>query len=177
MNKIMIALAASALLTTGALAHTPAPAPVEPAPTYNSTGFDWDGFYMGLGVTGLTFPSVGQNGGMIDVIAGVNMTSGDFLFGAEAWVGGYSLGPALSGVVGGAEARVGYLVSPEALVYLSGGGYAFDMGSTFGTLGGGVEFAVSDNVSVDLEYKYWGWSNVPGVAVGHTVGASLNWGF
>ncbi len=172
MNKLLLGIAASALLTTGALAHTPAPAPVEPAPTYNSAGFDWDGFYTGIGLTGLAI-STGTNAGMADIIAGVNVTSGDVLFGVEAWVGGWSSSLPSSGWGGGVEGRVGYLIAPEALIYLSGGGYATSTGGSAGTVGLGAEFAATDALSVDLEYKYWMASG----ATGNSIGASLNWGY
>ncbi len=39
----------------------------------------------------------------------------------------------------------------------------------------GTEFAISDDVSIDLEYKYLGWSNTGNT--GHSFGASANWHF
>jgi outer membrane immunogenic protein len=177
MNKLLLGIAASAMLTTGALAHTPAPAPAAPAPapTYNSAGFDWDGFYMGLGLTGIAFNPGGSTMGAIDIIAGVNVTTGNVLFGGEGWVGGYADSLGFTGVEAGIAGRLGYLVAPEVLIYLSAGGQFFDAGAQYGTVGGGVEFAVSDNVSIDVEYKYWGWSN--NGFTGNSIGASANWGF
>jgi len=176
MHKLLLGIAASALLASGAIAHeaVPVPAPVEP--TYSSAGFDWDGFYMGLGITGLAL-NAGVNAGMADVIGGVNITSGDVLFGLEGWIGGFTTSVPSSGYDLGVEA--GYLVAPEAVIYLSGGGVLFATSgggtATYGTLGAGVEFALSDNVSLDLEYKYWVRS--VGKVTGNSLGASLNWGF
>ena len=174
MRKILITMAASALMATGALAADPV-ITVEPA-YVPSAGFDWDGFYMGVGVTGSSLSNgiVTDTTGYLDLIAGFNVTFGDALFGAEGWIGGYSDGT-FSGYGGGAAARVGYLMTPDALVYISGGGYFYDAGGQYGTIGAGVEFAMTDNVSLDIEYKYWGWSNT--TFTGHSLGASALWHF
>ena len=170
MKKLLLSVAATALFATGALA---ADLNATPA-SYDSATFDWDGFYIGLGVSGTSWVPASPSYGYIDVIAGFNATSGDMLFGAEAWISGYSDGTA-SGYSGGAEARIGYLVSPEALVYLSIGGTAFDAGAQYGQIGGGVEFAVTNDVTLDLEYKYAAWTNT--AFNSHTVSASANWHF
>jgi len=128
---------------------------------------------MGLGLTGLAL-NTGTNVGFADVIAGVNVTSGDILFGLEGWIGAWSSNAPATGYGGGAEARIGYLATPDALLYLSGGGYVTQSGSQIGTLGGGVEFAVSDNVSVDFEYKHWLTSIGTN---GNSLGASALWHF
>ncbi|HHG89453.1 MAG TPA: porin family protein [Devosia sp.] len=171
MRKLLLGVAASALLATGALAADPVDTV---QPTFSSAGFDWDGFYVGLGVTGGQWSNT-ESFGLVDIIAGVNVTAGDVLFGGEAWIGGYGTSFGFTGVEGGLEGRLGYLVSPEALIYLSGGGQFFDAGGQYGTVGAGVEFAVTDNVSLDLEYKYWGVSNNGFTA--HSIGASANFHF
>ncbi len=172
MRKLLLGVAATALLSSGALA---ADLNVVVPETFDTATFDWDGFYVGLGGTGAVFNPGGSSVGMIDIIAGVNVTSGNILFGGEAWVGGYLTSAAVTGVEGGLEGRLGYLVSPEALIYLSGGGQFFDAGGQYGTIGAGVEFAITDNVSLDLEYKYWGWSNTG--FTGNSIGASANFHF
>ncbi len=171
MRKLLLGVAAAALLSSGALA---ADLNVVVPETYATTAFDWDGFYMGLGVTGGQWSNT-EGFGLFDVIAGVNVTAGDVLFGAEAWVGGYATSFGFTGLEGGVAGRLGYLVTPDALMYLSGGGQFFDAGGQYGTIGAGVEFAVTDNVSLDLEYKYWGVSNTGFTA--HSIGASANWHF
>jgi len=175
MKKLYLGIAISALLTSSALAHPPvmepAPAPVMASPTYNSAAFDWDGFYMGVGITGLALNG-GTNVGFADLIAGINITSGNLLFGLEGWIGGWATNLPTSGWGGGAQARVGYLVSPEALIYLSTGGYALATGGQLATFGAGAEFALTEDLSLDLEYKYW-WSNP---SKGSSIGASMNWG-
>ncbi len=173
MRKLLLAISATALMATGAIAADPV-ITVEPAYVAPSSGFDWDGFYMGVGITGLGL-NTGTNVGFADVIAGFNVTSGNMLFGAEAWVGGWSSSAPATGWGFGAEARAGYLMTPEALVYVSGGAYGLASGGSLATVGAGVEFAINDYVSIDFEYKYW---MAPGAATyGNSIGASALWHF
>ncbi|MCF6303337.1 MAG: hypothetical protein L3J13_09085 [Devosiaceae bacterium] len=172
MKKLLLGVAATALLTTGAIAADPVMAPET---VYNSTTFDWDGFYLGLGISGTSWVPASPSYGYVDLIAGFNVTSGNMLFGGEGWISGYSDGAADSGYSGGIEGRIGYLMTPESLFYLSAGGMAFSGGAQYGQLGAGVEFAVTDNVSIDLQYKYDVWSST--IFNGHTVGISANWHF
>jgi len=177
MKKLYLAVFASALLTGSALAHTPPPPPapvVMPAPTYNTSVFDWDGFYMGVGISGIAY-SDGFNVFQADVIAGLNITSGGLLFGLEGWIGGFKSTFPSSGFQGGASARVGYLVSPQAVVYVAGGANANSLGFQYATVGAGAEFALTSNLSLDFEYKYWMSLNSP--VTGNGFGASLNWAF
>lgn len=177
MRKLLLAISATALIatgamTTGAMAADPVMT-IEPAYVAPSASFDWDGFYMGVGITGLAL-NTGTNVGFADLIAGFNVTYGDVLFGAEAWVGGWGTNVPTSGWGYGAAARVGYLMTPEALLYVSGGGYGLATGGSLGTVGAGVEFALNDYVSIDLEYKYWMTSIA---TTGHSIGASALWHF
>lgn len=139
-----------------------------------SASFDWDGFYAGVGVSG-AFYNTNRRLAEVDGIVGVNYMAGaDWLIGAEVF-GGFSRNDinVTSGVIG-AEARVGYLVAPEALMYLSGGGVHYFNGSTsLATVGGGVEFAVSSDISIDLEYKF----QFNNALNGHQIGASVLWHF
>ncbi len=179
MHKLLLGIAASSLMVSGALAHSPTPAPVAPAPapTYNSAAFDWDGFYMGVGIAGISAPSTGVTAAQADLIAGINVTSGNVLFGAEVWVGGATNSVPSSSAELGAAARVGYLVSPEALIYAAGGvQYYINGGGTYATAGGGVEFTVAKDLSLDLEYKYGSRINLIPLVI-HSFGASVNWGF
>ncbi|VAW20948.1 hypothetical protein MNBD_ALPHA12-1645 [hydrothermal vent metagenome] len=180
MHKLFFGIAASTLMVTGALAHSPVapPAPAAPAPVYNSASFDWNGFYMGLGITGLAL-STGVTNGIGDIIAGVNATSGDVLFGLEGWIGGWTNTTPASGYDAGVDVRLGYLAAPEAVIYLSAGGAILvpsgGVGTTYGTVGAGAEFALTNDVSLDVEYKYWMQSG--GASTGNSFGASFNWGF
>ena len=176
MRKLLLAISATALMATGAMAADPVMT-IEPAYMEPSNGFDWDGFYMGVGVTGSSLTNIlTETTVYLDVIAGANMTYGDVLFGLEGWIGSnYESTTSTSGWGGGLAARIGYLVDPSVLIYASGGGYFYDGGAQYGTVGAGIEFAVTDNVSIDVEYKYWGWSN--NGWTGHSIGASALWHF
>lgn len=175
LKKSVLAASAIALMTGVAYAADPVMYP-EPAPVVANGSFDWDGFYAGLGITGASFSNGGpsETVGFLDLIVGGNITYDNFLFGAEAWFGGYR-DSVDTGTGIGAEARAGYLVSDEVLVYTGVGMYRFDGGGQYTTVGLGTEFAVSDDVTIDLEYKYWGWSNTSFTA--HSFGASALWHF
>lgn len=144
--------------------------------SYSSGNFDWDGFYAGLGVTGSSLTNgVTDTAGYLDFVVGGNVTSGNFLFGAEGWVGLYGISGGNSGVGGGVEGRIGFLLSEEVLLYTGIGGYFQGNGGNYGTLGLGAEFAVTDYVSVDAEYKYWAWSD--NGFTGHSLGLSALYHF
>jgi len=174
MHKLLLGIAASTLFVTGAMAADLNPAP---APTYNSAAFDWNGFYAGLGVSGVIFPSA--NLGLADIIAGVNVTSGKMLFGLKGRVGLWSDTIPQSGYAAGVDVRLGYLVTPDVVFYLSGGGvYLYHTGglvTTYGTLGAGAEFAVANNVSFDVEYRHW--IRTGGALTGNGLSASVLWHF
>lgn len=161
---------ATALSTT--MAHA-ADLP-DAAMAYASPTFDWDGFYAGVGLAGSAY-NTGVTIGQVEGVAGVNFTSGQLLFGAEIYAGwAVNNGGAGSGLVGG-EVRAGYLVDPAVLLYISGGGQFFTNGAVgLGTVGAGVEFAVTDDVTLDFEYKFL-WNNA--ALNGHQIGASVLWHF
>jgi outer membrane immunogenic protein len=116
-----------------------------------TAGFSWDGFYAGAQAGG-QFYDTDNTYALVGVHAGVNFMVAD---------------PILVGVEGTAEyifddadgfgeffvnARVGAVVTDSVMVYaLAGTGVEInEAGTTFGTyqLGGGVELAVTDSVSV-----------------------------
>lgn len=164
------ALAVATALSTGAYAADMPDAAMQ----YASPAFAWDGFYAGLGVAGDAFNG-GVNAGQIEAEIGVNYTVDQFLFGVEAFGGWAFMNNSTNSALLGAEARIGYLVAPEALLYLSGGAVHYFNGSTsYATIGGGAEFAVSSDVSIDLEYKYLYNS---AAVYAHEIGASALWHF
>jgi outer membrane immunogenic protein len=130
---------------------------------------DWDGAYAGVGGFAYVGPTNGF-GGVGNV--GVNQTfGGNFLFGVEGYAGlGTDSGTGLFWLVG-AEGRLGVLASDAVLVYGAGGVEWDAPGGGFVTLGGGVEFAVADNMTLDVEYKHF-----VGAAT-NQIGVSLNFGF
>ncbi|MCP8882318.1 porin family protein [Devosia sp. XJ19-1] len=119
-------------------------------------GFDWSGFYAGV-------HGGAQNGSISDVQyglgaqAGVNAQFDFYLLGAEVAVTGL----AANGTVGETSygqilGRAGLVVSDNVLVY-GAGGYGIDLGTPAeqdALLGGGVELAVTDNVSVRAQYLH-----------------------
>ena len=137
----------------------------------------WDGAYAGLGGIVYSSTTIAETGAGIAGILGVNKTVNDkFLLGGEVYAGGTvsSLGGPAYYVLG-AEGRGGYLVSDNTLLYGAAGVELEGGGNAFGTRGGGVEFAATEQLSIDIEYKYFiGLNNSWG---GHQVGASLNWHF
>lgn len=172
-KKLLLSVASVAILTTGALAADPI-ITVEPAYIEPIAGFDWDGFYMGVGISGSTYTPA-LTAVSADIIAGFNVTSGSMLFGAEGWFGAHSDSSPATNWGGGLEARVGALITPDALLYVSGGGQFYDAGGQYGFIGAGAEFAVTDSLTFDLEYKYLGWSNT--LYTGHSLGLSALWHF
>lgn len=154
-------IAISALATTmtagtafaADLITVPTSTPVE-MPVYEEPGFDWSGFYAGV-------YGVGQNGSASDiqyglgVQAGVNAQFDFYLLGAEVAVHG------LTGDVGDTSygqilGRAGLVVTDDVLVYAAGG-YGIDLGAPEEDdvlFGGGVEFAVTENVSLEAQYLH-----------------------
>ncbi|WP_338723568.1 outer membrane beta-barrel protein [Devosia sp. XK-2] len=125
-------------------------------PIANDAGFDWNGFYAGI-------HGAAQNGSVSDtqyglgVQAGVNAQFDFYLLGAEVAVTGL----ADNGTVGETSygqilGRAGLVVSDNVAVYAAGG-YGIDLGvpnEEDALLGGGVELAVTDNVSVRAQYLH-----------------------
>ncbi len=126
-------------------------------PLHEEAGFDWSGFYAGV-FAGL------QNGGLsgtqptIGVQAGVNAQFDFLLIGAEVSVRGLAtdsvdVGSAASGQILG---RAGLIVDDNALVYAASG-YGLDLGAPEDAeflVGGGVELAITDTVTIEAEYLH-----------------------
>jgi opacity protein-like surface antigen len=163
-----------ALGATGAIAADAPDLIIDDEPIAVSS--DWDGIYIGVGGhwemdINNPFQYVGGVG-----IVGANVTMDSFLLGAEAYVGGQTLVGAFAPFwIAGGEVRAGFLASEQFLLYAALGGEIIQGGATFWTAGGGLEFMVADNMSVDLEGDY-----VQGISSGYQAvrfGASLNWHF
>lgn len=155
-QKIALAVIATALMYGSAFAadlitvptSTPAAMPVYE----EAAGFDWNGFYAGV-YGGIQSSPVGgmQYGG--GVMAGVNAQFDFYLLGAEVAVQGITGGNTNTSY-GQLLARAGLVVSDNVVVYAAGG-YGIDLGvpeEDDALLGGGVELAVTDNVSVRAQY-------------------------
>ena len=125
-------------------------------PIVEDVGFDWSGFYAGV-------HGAAQNGSTSDtqyglgVQAGVNAQFDFYLLGAEVAVTGLaSNGTVGETTYGQILGRAGLAVTDNVLVYAAGG-YGIDLGvpdEEDVLLGGGVELAVTDAVSVRAQYLH-----------------------
>ena len=129
--------------------------PAQPvAPVVDTSIFSFDGFYAGV-TGGGAWVSGGCSAGSIGVVAGANFTVADpILLGIEGQFDGLIYNGGLNGYDALILGKIGVLASPQVLVYASlGGGWVHDNaggGTTVGTwaYGGGVEVAVTDNMSI-----------------------------
>lgn len=153
-RSLSLGVAAAALLVGGAQAADLI-IPTTPQPIYESAGFSWDGLYAGVNLGGQFGDDVDAQvllGGAV----GVNfMVADPILLGAEIQ-GNYlfenddfdDAGQFL------ALARLGAVVTDSVLVYAAAGaGVQFNDADdeAIYALGGGVEFAATDSVSVRAE--------------------------
>jgi len=124
--------------------------PVAPA---TQSSFDWSGFYAGVyGAYRHGTTSGNQYGLGVDL--GVTTTFNYVLAGAEVAVEGLGGDSASSYVQG--LARGGVLVNDNTLLY-GAAGYGGDTGAAGGSdalVGGGLEFAVTDNVTLRGQYLH-----------------------
>ncbi|WP_424981140.1 outer membrane protein [Maritalea sp. S77] len=170
MKKVLIGLMALGIASSPALAADPIVYPTT-SPVVTSSTFDWDRFYLGLSVGSMNDGAqyFGFGG-----LAGLNMQSGDWVFGLEVQGSAYYDGGTYTGALYDVFGRAGYLVAPEALLYASGGVVFNGTGDTFAGIGGGIEFAVHDDVTFGGEYTY---ITDGGGATGHVFDAKLRWYF
>jgi outer membrane immunogenic protein len=150
-RSLSLGVAAAALLSSGAMAADLF-IPTTPEPIYESAGFSWDGLYAGVEAGGF-FNDTDDTRGLIGAVVGVNFTvsdpivlgvelQGDYIFENDA---GTDAGLFL------ALGHVGAVVTDQVLVYAAGGfGSTSQSGVSNGVyaLGAGVDFAVTDNVSI-----------------------------
>ncbi len=124
-------------------------------PIYDdAASFDWNGFYAGIYGVGQVSPVGGTQFGL-GLNLGVNAQFDFVLVGAEVAVHGLT-GGAADTVYGQVLGRGGALVSDDLLVYAAAG-YGVDLGFPNEDdllLGGGVELAVTDDVSLRAQYLH-----------------------
>ncbi len=104
-------------------------------------------------------------------LVGGNVVSGDFVLGAEFSGTAYYNAGTYAGALFDVTARAGTLLDPNSLLYISGGATFNDVGTTFGNIGGGIEFAINENATIGAEYSYI----TNGSASGHTFDAKFRW--
>lgn len=173
-SKILAAVATSMLVAGTAVAADvnpvvmPTVAPTAPAaPTFN-----WNRFYVGTyggawwEMGPVSFDNLRAGG-----VAGYNMQFDRFVVGLQGSVGVYDFAsPTLEAA---ASARAGILAGDSLLLYgIVGIGYDGCCGGVM-TLGGGAEFAVSQNVTIRVEGVVWKELGTPFDYFSVTAG--LNW--
>ena len=190
-NKLKLARPATAALGLMALLGTipafaadavmePPPAPAVPMeePPVNTWSGPYAGVTLGYGFSGETEAdalagsnTIGTDGFLLGGFAGYNYQVGNMVAGAEAdigysWEEGENAGlTSESGVEGSLRARLGYVVSPNILLYATAGGAAKDLELSGGgfsdnntmlgwTAGAGADVMVTENIFGRVEYRY-----------------------
>ena len=175
---IAVALLAGASSTAAMAADLPS-RKVAPAPVYAAPIFTWTGLYAGL-QAGYAWDNVSV-GNAFNLIAPLNVSRNGFVGGGHV---GYLVqsGPAVFGLEGDVEGttikngalraslrgRLGFAID-RTLLYVTGGGalanQSYTIWSPLGsnttsntklgwTVGAGAEYAISQNWSARLEYRY-----------------------
>lgn len=117
-------------------------------------GYDWTGFYAGVYGVGQADRGAGADLGL-GALAGANLTFDYFLVGGEVSVHGLATGGTAT-AYGQALGRVGVLATSDALIYATAGA-GMDLGLSNAQdilVGGGLEYAVTDNVSLRAQYLH-----------------------
>ena len=125
-------------------------------PIVEDVGFDWSGFYACVHGTAQNGSTSGTQYGL-GAQAGVNAQFDYFLLGAEVAVSGLAANDTVGETTyGQVLGRAGLVVSDNVLVYAAGG-YGIDLGVPAEEdvlVGGGVELAVTDSVSLRAQYLH-----------------------
>jgi outer membrane immunogenic protein len=160
------------------MVEPPAPAAPMEEPPVNTWSGPYAGVTLGYGFGGETeveepgvTTSIDTDGFLAGGFAGYNYQVGNIVAGAEADIGysgveGSNAGlTSESGVEGSLRARLGYVVSPNILLYATAGGAAKDLEVSDGavsdnntmigwTAGGGADVMVTERVFGRVEYRY-----------------------
>lgn len=123
-------------------------------PVYEDAGFDWNGFYAGVYGVAQVSPAWGTQYGL-GVNAGVNAQFDFFLVGAEVAIHGLT-GGAINTTYGQILGKAGVVITDDVLLYAAAG-YGIDLGAPAEDeflLGGGIELAVAEDVSVRAQYLH-----------------------
>jgi outer membrane immunogenic protein len=155
----------------------PAPAAPMEQPPLNTWSGPYAGVTLGYGFSGQTdveaSPTIGidTDGFLLGGFVGYNYQAGNIVAGAEAdlgysWVkGDNSPYSSESGVEGSLRARLGYVVTPDILLYATAGGAAKNLevsgpgGSDDNTMlgwtvGAGADIKITEQVFGRVEYRY-----------------------
>ena len=171
-RSLALGVAAAAVISSAAVAADLI-IPTTPQPMYEAAGFDWEGLYVGArlggqftGVQNYGNQAVSTTSGVIGGAVGVNFIPVDpILLGVEV-TGDYIWNNVTTTSEFFANLRVGAIVTDSAMVYALGGlGMQNNGVGSVGVyqLGAGVEFAVTDAITVRGELVGQGdFTNAPG---------------
>jgi outer membrane immunogenic protein len=151
------AAAVMGLMPLGAHAADAITLPVaeNPVPIYEDAGFDWNGFYAGVYGVGQFSPVGGSQYGA-GIAAGVNAQFDFYLVGAEVAVQGLFADTASDTTYGQILGKGGLVVADDVLLY-GAAGYGADLGAPAEDdflLGAGVEFSVTDDLTIRAQYLH-----------------------
>ena len=160
--KVLSGAAVGTLLAASAAQAADLYVPETPAPIYEEAGVGFEGLYVG--VTGGAAFTQDDGFGTFGVVAGVNFAVSDpIVAGLEVELSGIHLGDEfVNETIGNAavRGRLGVMMTDSAMVYaLAGVGVLFsgdedDDSVGYGEIGAGVEFAVTESVSLRGELAY-----------------------
>lgn len=124
-------------------------------PVHGRDAFDWSGFYAGLYGGVQHGQATGTQFGL-GINAGVNTQFDFYLLGAEVAVSGLADNGVGETSYGQILGRAGLVVTEDVLLYTAGG-YGIDLGPVAEEdvlVGGGVELAVTESMSVRAQYLH-----------------------
>jgi len=154
MLRILVTALALSALPAGVLAADPITVPIDSTGrsiplTEGST--DWGGFYAGFYGVAQNIEDNGTQAGL-GLTAGVNAQIDFVLVGAEVNLQGLT-GDTVDTAYGEVVGRTGLVLNDDVLLYAAAG-YGWDLASGESDVlaGGGVEFAVNDELSLNAQY-------------------------
>jgi len=165
-SALLAGVAAATLMVGGAQAADLVLPPSTPAPVYDASVFGFDGFYAGLSAGG-AWGEGDLSAGSVGVVAGYNFTVADpVLLGIEGQLDALYYNDGFNAFDALILGKIGVLASDQVLVYAAAGVgtiNADDDNIGVYALGGGVEVAVTDNMSVRGEILGLGdWDDFDG---------------
>ena len=160
--RLFNTLAAAALITTAGIGAGAVQAadlitmPVSSSPVEIPVAdtYDWNGFYTGVYGVVQNSPAGGTQYGL-GINAGVNAQFDFFLIGAEVALHGLT-GGALDTTYGQVLGKAGVVITDSVMLYAAAG-YGIDLGAPAeedALVGGGVELALNDSMSVRAQYLH-----------------------
>lgn len=165
LTTLLAGIAAAGFMATGAQAADLMINPGPADPIYSSSMFNFEGFYVGGTAGVITGPT-----GSVGIVAGANFALNDaILLGAEFQGDALWNGGGFTGYDALLMGKLGFYLSDSAMIYGTGGGGLVN-GTNAYALGGGLEIAMADAVSLRGEALALGtWGAPPSAAKG-TVG-------